>query len=61
MKVTLEDVKEIEEAVCTEYLITKSINEIQQFKEGLDVLGMGNLLKLTLPNAENYLFITPKL
>lgn len=42
---TLEDLKEIKETVCTEYLIMKSINEIQQFQEGLDVLGMGKLLK----------------
>ena len=29
VKVTLEDLKEIKEVVCTEYLIMKSINEIQ--------------------------------
>ena len=45
VKMTLEDLKEIKETVCTEYLIMKSINEIQQFQEGLDVLGMGKLLK----------------
>ena len=46
VKVTLEDLREIKEAVCTEYLIMKSINEIQQFQEGLDVLGMEKLLKI---------------
>ena len=53
---TLEDVKEIEEAVCTEYLIMKSINEIQQFEEGLDVLGMGKLVK-AYPSQCRELFI----
>ena len=45
VKVTLENLEEIKESVCTEYLIMKSINEIQQSQEGLDVLGMGKLLK----------------
>lgn len=45
MKVTLEDLEDITEAVCTEYMIMKTITEIKQFQEGLDVLGMGKLLE----------------
>ena len=45
IKVTTIDVPEITEAVCMEYLIMKSINELNQFQEGLNVLGLSNLIK----------------
>ena len=44
-KVTTIDVPEITEAVCMEYLIMKSINELNHFQDGLNVLGLSNLIK----------------
>ena len=41
-KVTMND---IPEAVCTEFLIMKSISEISQFQEGPNVLGVSDLIK----------------
>ena len=44
-RVTTRDIPEITEAVCTEYLIMKSINELNQFQEGLNILGVSDLIK----------------
>ena len=44
-KVMLNDVREITETVCVEYLIQRNIAEIQQFIDGLNVLSIGTLLK----------------
>ena len=44
-RVTTIDIPEIIEAVCMEYLIMKSINELSQFQEGLNVLGLSNRIK----------------
>ena len=44
-RVKTEDIPDIVEVVCTEFLIMKSISEINQFQEGLNVLGIGNLIK----------------
>jgi len=44
-KVTRDDIPDIIDAVCTEYLIMKSISEINQFQEGLNVLGVSDLIK----------------
>ena len=47
-KITLNDVCEIPETVCVEYFIQRNIAEIQQFMDGLNVLGIGALLKFHL-------------
>ena len=39
------DVPEIIEVVCTEYVIMRSINEVQQFENGLNALEVGSLIK----------------
>ena len=39
-KITMADVPKITEVVCTEYLIMRSINEVQQFESGLNVLNI---------------------
>ena len=44
-RVTTEDIPDITEAVCMEHVIMKTISEINQFQEGLNVLGIGNLVK----------------
>ena len=44
-RVTTRDIPEITEAVCIEYLIMKSINELNQFQEGLNILGVSDLIK----------------
>ena len=44
-KVTMEDLTEITEVVCIEFLIKKTITEIQQFEEGLNALSIGNLIQ----------------
>ena len=44
-RVITRDIPEITEAVCVEYLIMKSINELNQFQEGLNVLGVSDLIK----------------
>ena len=44
-KVTMADVPQISEVICTEYLIMRSINEVQQFESGLNVLDIGSLIK----------------
>ena len=43
-KVTMNDIPDITEAVCTEFLIIKNISEISQF-QGLNVLGVSDLIK----------------
>lgn len=59
-KITLDDVCEITETVCVEYLIHRNVAEIQQFMDGLDVLGIGALLK-SYPECFKEMFIhTPK-
>ena len=44
-RVTTRNIPEITEAVCIEYLIMKSINELNQFQEGLNILGVSDLIK----------------
>ena len=44
-KVTMADVPQISEVICTEYLIMRSINEVQQFESGLNVLDIDSLIK----------------
>lgn len=44
-RVTTRDIPEISETVCTEYLIMKTINKINQFQDGLNVLGINYLIK----------------
>ena len=44
-KVSMNDIPDIIEAVCTEFSIMKSISEISQFQEGLNVLGVSDLIK----------------
>lgn len=59
-KITLDDVCKIAETVCVEYLIHRNIAEIQQFMDGLNVLGIGTLLK-SYPEHFKEMFIrTPK-
>jgi len=55
-KVTTEDLEEITRIVCTEFMVMRSINELTQFEEGLDVLGFKNLVK-TYPLQFKELFI----
>ena len=44
-KMTIANIPNIVEAVCTEYLITRAYAEILQFKEGLSVLGVSGLVE----------------
>ena len=44
-KITIADIPNIVQAVCTEYLITKAYAEILKFKEGLSVLGVSGLIE----------------
>lgn len=54
-RVTTEDIPEIVEMVCTEFLM-KSIVEINQFQDGLNVLGINDLIKAH-PNVLRELFV----
>ena len=59
-KISLDDVSEITEIVCVEYLIHRNIAEIQQFMDGLNVLGIATLLK-SHPKRFKEIFVhTPK-
>ena len=44
-KITIGDVNEIIQTVCTELLLVRSAAEIQQFIDGLNVLDIGRLIK----------------
>ena len=55
-RVTTEDIPDIVEMVCTEFLIIKSISEINQFQDGLNVLGISDLVKAH-PNVLRELFV----
>ena len=54
-RVTTKDIPNIVEMVWTEFLIMKSIIEINQFQDGLNVLGISNLIKAH-PNVLRELF-----
>ena len=55
-RVTTKDIPDIVEMVCTEFLIMKSISEINQFQDGLNVLGISDLVKVH-PNVLRELFV----
>lgn len=59
-KVVIADVPEITEVVCTEYLIMRSLNEIQQFENGLDMLGIGSLIKQYPEHLKELFIYNPK-
>jgi len=59
-KVTRDDIPDIIDAVCTEYLIMKSISEINQFQEGLNVLGVSDLIKAHLGFSRKHLSTATK-
>ena len=44
-KITISDVDEIIQTVCTEFLLVRSAAEIQQFIDGLNALDIGRLIK----------------
>ena len=54
-------VPEICEAICTEYLIMKTIIEINQFQEGLNVLEIGDLIKAHPTLFQRLFFHDPKI
>lgn len=59
-KVTITDIPNIVEAVCTEFLITKTYAEILQFKEGLSVLGVSGLIEKYPRELQNIFVHNPK-
>ena len=55
-RVTTEDIPDFVEMACTEFLIMKSISEINQFQDGLNVLSISDLVKAR-PNVLHELFV----
>ena len=59
-KMTIADIPNIVEAVCTECLITKAYAGILQFKEGLSVLGVSGLIEKHPRELESIFLYSPK-
>lgn len=45
-RTTLDDIPDIIKAVCIEYVVGRSMNELAQFQEGLQMLNLHTLLKI---------------
>ena len=59
-RITVSDIPNIVEAVCTESLITKTYAEILQFKEGLSVLGVSGLVEKYPRELKDILVYNPR-